>query len=112
MSIGTKGRRKIIVGNKVYYWNVALDDDSPYNVLNVISEDKCLILSCPLQTKVEYVISKGRRFKTKKTNGCWNRYILPFHIPDIITPKFVEQLITWSTEETDAVPINGIEVPV
>lgn len=112
MSIRTKGRRKIVVGNKSYFWYVAMDNDTPYNVLNVISEDKCLILSCPLHTKVDYVISKGRVFKTKETNGCWNRYKLPFNIPDIITPKFVEQLIIWSTEDTEAVQINGIEVPV
>ena len=112
MSIRTKGRRKIVVGEKTYFWYVALDYDTPYDVLNIVSEDKSLILSCPLHTKADYVISKGRVFKTKETNGCWNRYKLPFNIPDIVTPKFVKQLIDWSTEYTDAVPINGTEVPV
>lgn len=111
MSIRNKGRRKIIVGSQTYIWYVALDEDTPYHVLNVVSEDKRLILSCPLRTGTEYVISKGRVFQGKETNGCWSRYLLPFTIPDIITPRFVEQLIVWSTQNTDAIPINS-NVPV
>lgn len=113
MSIRTKGRRKIIVEGQKYVWYVALDNDSPYNVLHIISDDKYLILSCPLLTKTEYVISKGRTFQTKETKGGWNRYLLPFHIPDIITPKFVEQLILWSTQDNDVIENNwnGKDVP-
>ena len=103
MSISKKGRRKIIVGGQTYFWYVALDDDSPYNILNIVSDDKYLILSCPLQTEPEYVVSKGRVFQTKETNSGWTRYWLPFHIPDSITPKFVEQLIVWSTQNNDAI---------
>ena len=112
MSVRTKNRRKIIVNGETYYWYVTLDSDTPYNNLNIVSEDKCLILSCPLESKVEYVISKGRIFKTKETDGCWNRYLLPFHVPDIVTPKFVEKMIVWATQDTDAARINGIETPV
>jgi hypothetical protein len=112
MGVSKKGRRKIVVGDKIYFWNVEKDNDSPYYILNIISDDKYLILSCPLKAEVEYVISKGGVFKTKKTDGCWNRYLLPFHIPDIITPKFVERLIEWSVQDTDTVRIDGIEVPV
>ncbi len=54
MSIRSKGRRKIIVDGQTYLWYVALDDESPYNILNIVSYDKYLILSCPLQTKTEY----------------------------------------------------------
>ena len=111
MSIRSKGRRKIIVDSQTYLWYVALDDESPYNILIIVSDDKSYILACPLQTEKEYIISKGRMFQAKKTNGRWNRYFLPFHIPEIITPKFVEQLILWSTKNTDAIPING-DVPV
>jgi hypothetical protein len=112
MSVREKGRRKIIVGDKAYIWYVALDCDSTYNVLNIISEDKYLILSCPLQTEVEYVISKGRMFQNRETDGCWNRYLLPFHIPNAISPKFVEQVIEWSTQHTDAVLVKAAVVPV
>ena len=107
MSISSKGRRKIIVGGQTYLWYVALDDDSPYEILHVVSDDKYLILACPLKADKEYVISKGRRFQAKDTNGHWNRYMLPFHIPESITPKFVEQLILWSTQDSGAMPMDG-----
>ena len=112
MSIRTKGRRKIIVGDQTYIWYVTLDDDSPYIILHIVSDDKRLILSCPLQTKIAYVISKGRIFQAKGTNGVWNRYLLPFDIPEIITPSFVEKVIVWSTHNTDATPVSRNDVPV
>ena len=114
MSIGKKGRRKITVGDQTFIWYVAPDDDSPYNVLHIVSEDKCLILSCPIQTKTAYVISKGRIFQAKGTDGTWSRYLLPFAIPDTITPGFVEKVIIWSTQNADAIPVswNGHDVPV
>ena len=111
MSITAKGRRRIVVGDKTYIWYVALDDDSPYHILHVASEDKRLILACPLRTGTAYVISKGRIFQTKASK-CWNRYLLPFEIPEIITSKFVAQLIVWSTQNTDAVPVGSNQVPV
>ena len=115
MSIRSKGRRKIIVDGQTYLWYIALDDESPYNILNIVSDDKYLILSCPLQTKTEYIISKGRVFQGKETKEGWCRYLLPFSIPERITPKFVEKLIVWSTQNTDAVKIqwnNDKGIPV
>lgn len=112
MSIRTKGRRRITVGGQNYVWYVALDDDSPFHVLNIISDDKHLILSCPLHTGTDYVISKGRVFRTKETNGHWNRYLLPFPVPESITPEFIRKLIVWSAQNTDAIPISGNDVPV
>ncbi len=112
MSIRTKGRRRIAAGGQMYVWYVDLDDESPYNILHIVSEDKSLILSCPLGTATEYVISKGRIFQAKAADGHWNRYLLPFHIPDSITPKFVEQVIVWATQNTDAIPVSGMDVPV
>ena len=114
MSIRKKDRRKITVGDHNYFWYVAPDDDSAFNVLHIVSEDKCLILSCPLQTKTAYVISKGRIFQAKETDGTWNRYLLPFDIPDTITPGIVEKVIVWSTQTADAIPVswNGHNVPV
>lgn len=109
MSVSAKGRRKIIVGEKAYIWYVAPDDDSPCNVLNIISDDKYLILSCPLGNKTAYVISNGRTFQAKKTNGLWNRYLLPFDVPESVTPGFVEKVILWATRGTDAVPVSRNE---
>ncbi len=112
MSIRTKGRRKILVGGRKYIWYVGFEDPG-YDHLNVVSDDKYLILSCPLRTgKRPYVISKGRIFQTRRTSGHWERYLLPFDVPDAITPKFVEELIGWAVEGTEATPVNAGSVPV
>ncbi len=84
MSISTKRRRKIIVGDREYVWYVAEDDDSAYDVLNIVSDDKYLILSCPLKTGKDYVISKGRVFQKKEIHMGWSRFLLPFSIPDAV----------------------------
>ena len=94
MGILEKGRRKIVHDNKKYIWYIAEDCDSSYNILNIISEDKRLILSLPIDADVSYVINKGRFFQGNQSNGCWDRYLLPFSIPPIITPKFVADIIS------------------
>ena len=48
MSVRTKGRRKIIVGDQTYIWYVTLDDDSPYIILHIVSDDKRLMSSAML----------------------------------------------------------------
>lgn len=106
MGVRKKGRRKIVCENEKYVWYVDLDYDSPYYILNIISEDKHLIISCPLNMKIPYIISKGRLFQNVKPNGHWNRYRLPFDIPVIVTPKFVSELICWATKGVDAIRIE------
>ncbi|WP_295126047.1 hypothetical protein [Ruminococcus sp.] len=95
-----------------YVWYISPDDDSPYNILNVISDDKSVILACPLGTGKSYVISKGRCFGGKQTSGCWERYLLPFEVPDVITPKFAEQLILFALSDTSAEAVPADDVPV
>ncbi len=114
MSVRTKGRRKIIVNEKKYVWYVKLDSESPYHVLNIISEDKKLIISCPLETNTPYVISKGMVFQGKPTDGYWGRYLLPFCVPQIITPQFVADVIRWATQGKQAIKVvwNKMNVPV
>lgn len=114
MSVRTKGRRKISVENKEYIWYVALDYDSPYYILHIVSEDKTLLVSCPLKTETSYLISKGKIFQNKKTNGIWNRYRLPFDVPEIITPEFVSNVIDWATQNNDTITVewNGKDIPV
>ena len=113
MGAAKKGRRKITVSDKNYIWYVALDDDTPYYIL-IVSFDKALMISCPLKTKTPYIISKGTMFQNKKTNGIWNRYLLPFPVPEIITPKFVSNIIFWATQSETAKETkwNGNDVPV
>lgn len=114
MGVAQKGRRKITVSDKNYIWYIELDYDTPYYVLNIVSFDKALIISCPLKTKTSYIISKGNMFQNKKTNGIWNRYLLPFNVPEIITPKFVSNIIFWATQSEKAKEIkwNGNDIPV
>lgn len=106
MSVRKKGRRKIVYESKKYVWYVELDYDSPYYILNIISEDKQLIIACPLNMRKHYIISKGSTFQNIKSNGHWNRYLLPFDVPEIITPKFISKLISWATKDLDAIRIE------
>ena len=55
MGVMKKGRRKITVSDKSYVWYIGSDYDSPYHVLNIVSDDKALILSCPLKTETAYI---------------------------------------------------------
>ena len=114
MGINKKGKRKICVENKEYVWYVNEDYDRPYYVLNILSEDKSLIVSCPLKTETAYLICKGIVFQNQKTSGVRNRYLLPFIIPEIITPVFVARIITWATKGTNATLVewNGRDIPV
>ena len=114
MGINKKGKRKICVENKEYVWYVNEDYDSPYYVLNILSEDKSLIVSCPLKTETAYLICKGIVFQNQKTSGVWNRYLLPFINPEIITPVFVAGIITWATKGANATLVewNGRDIPV
>ncbi len=115
MSVSSKGKRRIIVEGQTYFWNVALDDESDYYLLNIVSDDKTLVLSCPLKARIPYLISKGRVFQTREMQGKWGwkRFALPFDVPDTVTPKFVEQLVVWSAHDRNAIQIHdAIEVPV
>lgn len=106
MGVCKKERRKLTYNGKQYVWYVALDSDSAYNCLNIISGDKRLVLSCPLSIKISYVISKGTEFQNKKTNGCWQRYICPIEIPKIITPKKVTEIINWAENDNKSVKVE------
>lgn len=114
MAVRMKNRRKIIVENKLYVWYVDLDYDSTYYICNIVSADKSLIVSCPMKTETSYIISKGTIFQNLKTDGHWNRYLLPFRIPEIITSKFVSKVILWAMQNKNAIEVkwNGKDVPV
>lgn len=106
MGVSKKGRRKITHKEKLYVWYVQEDKDYPCYCLNVISDDKQLVLSLPLGLESNYVISKGRRFQNKETSGCWERYVCPFELPEIITPKLVADIINWAEYDNEAVKIE------
>lgn len=113
MGVLLKGRRKIIVNDRMFIWHISKDGDSfDKNVLHIVSEDKSIILDCPLSAAKPYIVSKGKLFKGNKTGVCWRRYLLPFSHTDIITPKYVAELIAWSLDKGDATEIeyNGNSV--
>lgn len=115
MGVRKRGRRKITVDDKEYIWYVSQDDESDYFLLNIVSEDKSYVLTCPLKTEIPYLISKGKLFKNEKTNGRWNRYELPLDIPEIITPFFVTRVISWATQKGESIILKrkeGRDFPV
>ena len=114
MSIQKKKRRSINVDNSHYVWYVSPDVDSPYNLLHIVSEDKSIVLSIPLNVDKDYIISKGRMFQGKKTSGSWERYILPMTVDKEVTPALVSSVIRWAVNGDEAVAVNwdGKEIPV
>ena len=112
MGVSKKRRRKIICNGIEYIWYISQDCDSIYYILNIISKDKTTILSYPLQTETSYVICKGSYFQGMKTDGRWNRYIVPFSIIGAVTPKFVSKITDWAVNGTNAVKIewNGKDI--
>ena len=116
MAVRRKSRRKIVCGGKNYVWYVLAGDrdywmrvedggsgwawETPF--LHIISENKTLILTIPLDAPEPYAVSKGRVFQGKQTSGCWERYFLPFSLPEAITPKIVADIIDWAERGEEA----------
>lgn len=113
--VKTKGRRKIAVQDRRYvwyvlggdcdrdYWERVSSNDWGTPFLHIVSEDKRMILTLPLNAPKPYAVSKGREFQCKPTSGCWERYILPFDIPESITPRFVAEVIKWAVSGDGAI---------
>lgn len=113
MAVRKKSRRKIVRGGKSYVWYILAGDrdywthyytgfwETPF--LHIISEDKTLILTIPLNAPRSYAVSKGRVFQGSKRSGCWERYFLPFLLPKAITPKIVADIIDWAERGENAV---------
>ncbi len=107
MGVRRKSRRKIVCGGKEYVWYVLADDRDYWErvslndwntaFLHIVSEDKALVLTIPLNAPKPYVVSKGRIFQGKPASGHWGRYLLPFGIPRAVTPRFVANVIKWAS---------------
>ena len=96
----------ILAGDRDYWQHVEIIDqggvwETPF--LHIISEDKTLILTIPLNAPKPYAVSKGRVFQGKPTSGRWERYLLPFELPEAITPKTVAALIDWAERGGEAI---------
>jgi len=114
MGVHRKSRRKLVCGGKEYvwyvltgnrdYWQRVYSNDWESAFLHIVSTDKSLVLTIPLNSPKPYAVSKGRIFQGKPTSGCWERYYLPFAIPRAVTPRFVAEVIKWATDRSGAVP--------
>ena len=104
MGVSKKGRRRVEYKNQIYIWWVAKNEDDEDKVwLNIISEDKNIILAYRVGEGDFFIISKGRVFQGEKTSGCHEIYWYPMKEPPmVITPKFVYELIAWSVDGKNA----------
>ena len=75
-------------------------------MLLIISEDKRLIISCPIEAESSYIISKGNIFQGTGTDGVWNRYEHYFNVPKVVTLKFVSEIILWAENSRNAVEVK------
>lgn len=100
MGVSAKGRRRISYQGQNFVWWVALDgDDCDRIYLNIVSEDKSIVLAYRVDGESFYIISKGRRLHGKETSGKWQRCAIPFKEPlMVVTPRDVTQIIAWAVE--------------
>lgn len=98
MGVLLRKRRRIQYRGQNFVWWVAPDDDDCDQIyLNIISEDKKVVLACPIGDENYTVISKGRFFQGEKTSGCWEYHKIPLDSPLMyVTPKDVIQIIAWA----------------
>jgi len=102
MAISKKGKRKLIVKDREYYWYMKLTDDWMYSYntpqLHVLSADKKFLISYQpgQQNEIPFLIIKGREFKgLKELGGSWVRVKTPKWNDEQVPPRFVAELIEW-----------------
>ncbi len=110
MGVAKKGKRRIVVDNREYYWHVKDSEDfylgASYS-LNIISEDKQFLVRYPLlQTKPyehNVLIVLGKQFGgVGKWGGRHQTVKCPnWETHGVATPSLVEKIIRWSLAEKD-----------
>lgn len=100
MGVLKKARRSIEYKGQTFIWWVGTNKDDEDKIwLNIVSDDKKIVLAYRVGEGDFSIISKGRFFQGRKTSGCWERYQYPMkESPMIITPKFVHELIVWAVD--------------
>lgn len=103
MGVSAKGRRRISYQGQNYVWWVAPDgDDCDRIYLNIVAEDKSIVLACKLNGESLHIISKGRQLHGEKTSGRWQMCRAPFREPLMaVTPKDVARIVVWAVEERE-----------
>lgn len=102
MGVSAKGRRRIQYQGQNFVWWVAPDgDDCDRIYLNIVSEDKRIVLSYRVNGESFRIISKGRQLHGEKTSGKWQWCRIPFQEPlMVVTPKDVACIIAWAVNES------------
>lgn len=100
MGVSTKGRRQIQYRGQNFVWWVAPDgDDCDRIYLNIVSEDKSIVLAYRVDGESFYIISKGRRLHGETTSGKWQQCPIPFKEPlTVVTPESVARMIAWAVD--------------
>lgn len=100
MGVSVKGRRRIQYQGQNFVWWVALDEDDCDRIyLNIVSEDKSIVLAYRVDGESFYIISKGRRLHGEETSGKWQRCAIPFREPlMVVTPEAVAWIIAWAVD--------------
>lgn len=105
MGVSKINKRKLIIGNRTFYWYVKPDyDDQGLHKLFILSDDKRFMVSyqigqsCLVSTS--FIVIMGKEF------GGWNGEISGYRkvaTPDwedhIATPHFVKGLIEWCLDD-------------
>ena len=95
MGISKKGKRKIIYNEELFYWFIQRDEDYGTDHLNIIKEDRSLIIFYRVnQIRDEFIhpkvfIKKSSRLKT----GLYPFF--PLLSDEIITPKTIINILKW-----------------
>ena len=83
MAVNAKGKRKIVVNEKVYWWFVAVNGYGKF--AHIISDDKTFIAECHLE---------GRKLRIEKSpNGKFELNVSMPYLCESFTPQYIKGLI-------------------
>lgn len=109
LGVNTKGKRKLVQGEKSYYWYVKEDDEDYGRIkLFIVSDDKKFIVSYEVgqahKVRIPFIVIIGLEFGGLENNGRsgWVRVQTPLWDDDVITPGLVKTIIEWSLMDKDS----------
>jgi len=83
MAVNAKGKRKIVVNEKIYWWFVVVDGHGTF--AHIIANDKTFIAKCHLER---------RRLRIEKSpNGKCELRVPMTYFYEAFTPQYIKDLI-------------------
>lgn len=98
MTVSTKRRRKIQIGDRGFIWWIAPDLDSSDLLLHLCSTDRHLLVRYVLGQPADrrQVVVIGPEFPPLRDAGSsWIRLGTPVWSDAVVTPGLVRQIIEW-----------------